>query len=397
MGVYIPPCGDVQCSVDVCVCDIATVCAAKVFAIADADVPALVAGLRGVGRWDGNNPNACPLTLVFKERTELMEIPRVASPAERLVAFLGVHTPTDVLQVLNGDAFVFFLCFRYYLLAYAVVHNGGKSSLTSFQPFQQLMAVASAFGLNRSSHFVVSISYILDFIRRYICSVRQRNNIGKSHINTNKVLCAFLFLIGYLYRLIEIELSLDENEVGFSLCILHELRSITNVCYLFTPTNERNGADAIYGVVREHTAVICNSPELTEMPLLLPVKFVCICNLADCTDDKLGGKSVGLLDWIVNLLMQTELFEHTAFPRYLRDSVASLIENTERIFQHFDLPVCWKQLNLQGQFHTAKIQNYSDVFKYLEEIIMLSLTKEGIVAQFLHEAEDFGVSLSRIL
>ena len=51
MGVYIPPCGDVQCSVDVCVCDIATVCAAKVFAIADADVPALVAGLRGVGRW----------------------------------------------------------------------------------------------------------------------------------------------------------------------------------------------------------------------------------------------------------------------------------------------------------------------------------------------------------
>ena len=64
--------------------------------------------------------------------------------------------------------------------------------------------------------------------------------------------------------------------------------------------------------------------------------------------------------------------------------------------KHHGLFASWKQLNLQGQFHTAKIQNYSDVFKYLKEIIMLSLTKEGIVAQFLHEAEDFGVSLGRI-
>ena len=144
MGVYIPPCSNVQSSINICVCYIATVCAAKTLAIANTDVTALVTGLRGVCRRDSDNLNASHLALVFEERSELIEIPRVASPSERFIAFLGVHTPTDILQVFNGNAFMLFLCLCDELFTYTVVHNGGKSSLTSFQPFQQLMTVASA-------------------------------------------------------------------------------------------------------------------------------------------------------------------------------------------------------------------------------------------------------------
>lgn len=390
MGVYIPPCGDVQSSVNICICDIATVCTSKVLAVPNANVAAIMASLRSISRIDGNNLNAINLALIFKERTELIETPRVASPAERLVTFLGVHTQADILQVLNGNSLVFFLCFLYDLLAYAMIDNSGKSSFTSFQPFQQLMTVASAFGLNRSSHFVVSVSYILDLIRRNVSSVRQGNNISKTHINTDEIIYAFFFLIGNIYCLIEIKLVLNKNKVCFSLCELHELRTVAGICYLLAPTDKRDGANRLGSVVGEHTAVISDSPELTEVSLLLPIEFVRIGNLADCTHDKLGRNTVCFLNRIVNLLVQTELLEHTAFPRYLRDSVASLVENTESLFQHRDLFFRWKQFNVQGQFHIAKIRKITELFKHLKKIIMFSLTKEGKVAHFLPEAEDFG-------
>ena len=133
------------------------------------------------------------------------------------------------------------------------------------------------------------------------------------------------------------------------------------------------------------------------MSLFLLVKFVCVGNLADCAHDKLRGKMIRFLDRIIYFFVQIELLEHMTFPRYLRDSVTSIVENTECLFQHNGLFVSWKQSNLQSQFHIAKIQNSFDILKYLKEIIMLNLTKEGIVVQFLPEAKDFWVSLNQVL
>jgi len=371
--------------------------AVKVLAVANTYVSALMTGLRCVGRRNGDNLDASHLALVFNKGTELVEVPRVTPPAERPAAFLGVHAPSDVLQVLNGDTLVLFLCLCYELLADAVVHNGGESSLTSFQPFQQLMTVASAFRLDRSSHFVVSVSYVLDLIRGNVSAVRDGYNVRNAHIDTDKVLCVLLMLIGNIYRLVEVELSFDKNEVGFPFCILHELRTVAGICYLLTASDKRDGTDGLGHAVGKHTAVVGDSPELPKVPLLLPVELVRIGNFTDCTHDKLGREMICFLDGIIHFLVQTELLERMAFPRYLRDSVASLVKNAERIFQHHGLFDSWKQLNLQGQFHTTKIQNSFEIFKYLKEIIMLNSTKEGIVAQFLPEAKDFGVSLSRIL
>ena len=75
MGVYIPPCGNVESSVNVCVCDIATVCATEVLAVPNANVTAFMASLRSICRGNGSDLNAIYLALVFKERTELIEIP----------------------------------------------------------------------------------------------------------------------------------------------------------------------------------------------------------------------------------------------------------------------------------------------------------------------------------
>ena len=271
MGVYIPPCSNVESSVNICISNVATVRTTEVLAVPNANMTAVVARLRSICRRDGGDLNATNLALVFKKRTELMEIPRVASPAERLVALLGVHTPSDILQVLNGNGLVFFLCFRYDLFTYAVIDNSGKPSFTSFQPFQQPVTVASAFGLDRSSHFVVSISYVFDSIGRYIRPIGQGNYIRDAHVNSEEILCCFLFLIRNIYRLIQVELILDENEVGFPLCKLHELRTVACICYLLTPTNKRDGTNGLGSVVGKHTTIISDSSELPKLSLLLPV------------------------------------------------------------------------------------------------------------------------------
>ena len=103
------------------------------------------------------------------------------------------------------------------------------------------------------------------------------------------------------------------------------------------------------------------------------------------------------LDRIIDFFVQIELLEHMTFPCYLRDSVTSLVENTECLFQFNGLLVSWKKFNLQSQFHITKIQNYFEILKYLKEIIMSNLTKEGIVVQFITEAKDFLVSSNQVL
>ena len=397
MGVYIPPCSNVEGSINICISNVATVYTTEVLAVSNANMTALMASLRSIGSGNGGDLHGIHLALVFKERTELIEVPRITSPAESFASFLGVHTPTDILQVLNGNAFVFFLCFRYDLFTYAVIDNSGKSSLTSFQPFQQLMAVARDFGLNRSYHFVVSVSYVFYFFRRNISTIRQGSDVSDTHIDTKEILGSFFILVRNIYRLVQIELVFYNNKACFSFRILHELWTIACKRDFLTTTNKRNGTDGFVDIIGKNAAIISDSAELPKMSLFLLVKFVCVGNLADCAHDKLRGKMIRFLDRIIYFFVQIELLEHMTFPRYLRDSVTSLVENTECIFQHNGLFVSWKQSNLQSQFHIAKIQNSFEIFKYLKEIIMLNSTKEGIVVQFLPEAKDFWVSLNQVI
>lgn len=397
MGVYIPPCGDVAGGVVIRVGDKATVCASERFAVPYSDMQTFGTSLGGVRRRYGNDIHTRKFTLVFKETAELGERPRIGSPSECLVALLFVGSFANIGQVLNGYTLILTLCLLDNLSADSMIDNSGKSSLTSFQPFQQLMTVARAFGLNRSSHSVVSVSYVFDFIRRNISTIRQRNDVCDTHIDTKEILSSFFFLVRDVYRLVQIELLFDKDKVCFPFRILHKLWTIACKRYFLTTTDKRNGTDGFVGIIGKNTAIISDSSELPKISLLLLVKFVCVGNLTDCTHDKLRGKMICFLDGIIDFFVQIELLEHMTFPRYLRDSVTSLIENTECLFQHNGLFVGWKQPNLQSQFHITKVQNSFDILKYLKEIIMLNSTKEGIVVQFLPEAKDFGVSLNQVL
>ena len=77
MGVYIPPCSNVESSVNICISNVTTVCTTEVLAVPNANVTAFMASLRSICRRDGDNLNAIHLALVFKERTELIEVPGI--------------------------------------------------------------------------------------------------------------------------------------------------------------------------------------------------------------------------------------------------------------------------------------------------------------------------------
>lgn len=390
MGVYIPPCSNVQSSVDVCVCNITTVCTMEVLPVADTNMSAYVASLRRVGGIYGDKRNTVKFTFVFKERVKLMEIPHVRLFSKGLGVYLGVHTPSDILQVLYGYSLMLGFCLCNKTLADSMVYNGRKASLPSSQPSQQLVAVARAFGLDRRSSSIVFISDFVKFSRMFQFSFRGCHYIGKSHIYSNIILAILYIIVGNFDCLIEIELAIGKDKVGFSTCILHELWTVASISYLFSAAYKGNGTYRLLRVARKNTAVVGYCPELTEVSLLLFVKFVSVSYLADSTHDKLRGKMVCFAYRVIYLLMQTKLLKDMTFPRYLRDSVASLVEDTHRVFQPFDLSVRWEQLYLQSQFHTAKIRRNSDMVKYLKKIIMLSFNKEGKVAQFLPETEYFG-------
>lgn len=366
MGVYIPPCGDVASGIVIRVSDKATVCAAERFAVPYSNVQTLRASLGGVCWRDSNNLNPRAFALVFKETAELRERPRVYSAPESLVALLFVGSFAYVGQILNGYAFAFALCLLYNLSADSMIDSGSKSPFTPMKPFQQPMCAACAFGLNGSPCLVVLFSNSIDFCGRIGFALGCNGNVGHTHVNTYKFLAILNILVGNIYCLIEEEFALDKKEVCFALCILHQFGAVANIRHFDTSTDNRERS-LLFGAVAQNATVVCNSSELTELALIFLVELICVGNLADCPDYKLGGKSVSVLDGVIDLLVQIELTEATLLPRKCGNGIACFVEHTDCLFQTLGLLNGWQQFDLQCQFHNAKIVKITETIKYLKD------------------------------
>ena len=390
MGAYIPPCGDVAGGVVIRVGDKATVCASERFAVPYSDMQTFGTSLGGVRRRYGNDIHTREFTLVFKETAELGERPRIDSPSERLVALLPIGSFADIGQVLNGYAFILAFGLFYNVSADSMVDNGYESPLTSTKPFQQPMCAACAFGLNGSPCPIILFPNAIDFGRRIGLTLGGDSNVGHAHVNAYKFLTVFNILVGNIYCLIEKKLTLDKKQVSLTLCILHQFGSVTYIRHLDATADNGDRSLLLCGVTK-NTAVVGYCTELAELASLLLIKFVSVCNLADCPDYKLGGKTVSVLDGVVNLLVQVELTETTPLPCYCGNGIARLVEHADCLFKTLGLLNAWQQLYLQGQFHNAKVVKISESIKYLKEII----NQRRNVAQFLPWLNPW-VSLSRI-
>lgn len=378
MGAYIPPCGDVAGGVEIRIGDKVTVCASERFAVPYSDMQTFGASLRGVGRRNSDNFDAREFSLVFKKTAELCERPRIYPPSERLVAFLLVGSLADIGQVLDRYALIPAFSLLYNLFADSMVDNGCESPLTSVEPFQQSMCAACAFGLNGSPCLVILLPNAVDFCRRIGFTLGCDGNVGHAHVNTYKLGAILNIFIGNVYCLIEKELAFDKKEVSLTFGILHKFRTVADVRYFNTSTDNRERSLLLCSVA-ENTAIICNCPKLAEFALFLFVKFVGISNLTDCSDHKLSGKSVSILDDVVDLLVQIKLTKAALLPRYCGNGIASLIEHTDCLFQTLGLLSIGHKFNLQSQFHAVKLIKIFEFIKYLKEMFI----QRRNVVQFL--------------
>jgi len=104
-----------------------------------------VTSLAGVGRVDRNQRDARVNRLIFKERPELMERPRL------LLVSLGLAdlgSLPDPGQFLNGDRSSGLLGLVHDATGNNVVNVGGMLPFASREPFQEPLCPFSAFGLN---------------------------------------------------------------------------------------------------------------------------------------------------------------------------------------------------------------------------------------------------------
>lgn len=376
VGVYIPPCGDVLCGIDIRICNISAVIAMEVFAVTLTDMIADITGLRGVGRVYSDKPDTRTPALVLKERAELGERPGVDSASNALVSAFPIDAQTDIGKVFNGDTLMLRLSLFYKLFAYGVIGNGNKPAFTPFEPFQQPVTAACAFCLNGSSRSIVSISYPLNFGRRGESIIGSSDDIRDTHIYTDKLVNRFLILLRDVYGLKKEKLALTENQVRLTFGKLHKFRAIAGIGDFLTSLYQGNGNLAVR-CVRKNPAVVGYGTKLPELAHLLLVKLVSICNLAYRSNDKLRRKVISFLDRVICFLMEVKLLKRVTLPCNLRNHITRLVEYAHRLFERIRLSVSRKQFYLKGKFHTANLENI--LFVQLFEMYKL-LTKEGICA-----------------
>ena len=376
VGVYIPPCGDVLSGIDIRICNISAVIAMEVFAVTLTDMVADVAGLGCVSWFYGDKPDTSTLTLILQERAELSERPRVCLTSNVFTLLLLGNSKANIGKVFNGDTLMLRLSLLYKLFAYGVIGNGSKPAFTSFEPFQQPMTVACAFGLNGSSRSIVSISHPLDFGRRGESIIGSSDNIRDTHIYTDKLVNRFLILLRDVYGLKKKKLALTENQVHLTFGKLHKFRAIAGIGDFLTSLYQGNGNLAVR-CVRKNPAVVGYRTKLPELAHFLLVKLVSICNLAYRSNDELRRKVVSFLDRVIRFLMEVKLLKRVTLPCNLRNRITRLVEYAHRLFERIRLSVSRKQFYLKGKFHTAKLDNIQ--FVQLFETYKL-LTKEGICA-----------------
>ena len=356
-----PKQSDILCGINVRIHIASAISALERLVASCADTVAFATSLRSICVWNNDNLYTCSFAFVFKERTQLVEIPVIASTAKSLVPPLGVHFFTDVFQILNGNAHPFGFGFHYDLFGNGVVDYCCGSSFFPFEPFQELgtstfafvSATFRAFGLNRATNFSLFFPVLGERLRGIGFALRSTYNIGNSEVATDKLLDIFHILFGNFYRLKKVKLAFLEHKVSFPFDIREIIGVMADKRHLLSFAYSPDGNVCIG--VGKHPAVIADASVFPEYTLLFPVKFVSVRHLAYAAYNYLSGKVKLLTYVIVAKVMQLELVESLIPPCNIRNLIARGVSLLDSIKKNPMLFVGRDKLYFQRQFHAANI------------------------------------------
>ena len=143
---------------------------------------------------------------------------------------------------------------------------------------------------------------------------------------------------------------------------------MTNKVNLLSTANTPQGND-IVGFIGHNTIIVGNRAKWSECSFGFLIQLIGIRNLCNRANKHLGRKfKRGLVD-VVNFVMEFEIVKDAFRPSDIRNSVADRIGFTNSFEKQICLFSSWKKLDFQRQFHSTKIQLFSDIRKYIRIII----------------------------
>lgn len=348
------------------------------------------ASLGSVARFYGNQFNAIQSRFVSKEGTQLTKRPTTKFCSKLFVSPFG--SKTDISQVLNGNAFTLFFSRLYNAFCNSVIEYGSRCSFLAREPFQKPFGTSCAFALNRTTNLLSVFPIGINPVGRMFNPIRCNDNISKTEVHTDKTFNIVNILFGNINGLKQIKLTFFVNQISLALNVRQIRRIMANKVNLLPSTDTPQGNDVIR-LVSHNPSIISNAPKWSKNTFSFLIKFVSICNFCNRANQHLRRKFKCRLVDVVNFVMEFEIVKDTFSPSDIRNSVADRISFPNGFEKQFSLFSSWKKFDFQRQFHTPNIQVFSDMRKYLIEII----NKRRNLGQFLPLPEGEGVSLLPII
>ena len=348
------------------------------------------ASLGSVARFYGNQFNAIQSRFVSKEGTQLTKRPTTKFCSKLFVSPFG--SKTDISQVLNGNAFTLFFSRLYNAFCNSVIEYGSRCSFLAREPFQKPFGTSCAFALNRTTNLLSVFPIGINPVGRMFNPIRCNDNISKTEVHTDKTFNIVNILFRNINSLKQIEFTFFVNQICFPFNVRQISRIMTNKVN-FLPTTDTPQGNDIIRLVGHNTTIVSNRAERSKNTFSFLIQLIGIRNLCNRANQHLRRKfKRGLID-MVNFVMEFEIVKDAFRPSDIRNSVADRIGFTNSFEKQFSLFSSWKKFDFQRQFHIVKIQLFSDMRKYLIEII----NKRRNLGQFLPLPEGEGAYLLPII
>src|SRR5690348_7023751 len=314
-----------------------------------------------VRRFYDNQLNPIKQRLVFKERTQLPEVPTSKFCSKLFVS--AFRCKPDIGKVFDSNSFSLFLCGFHKGFTNSVIQDDSRCSFLATKPFQKSFGTSRAFALNRATNLLSFFSVLVNPISRVFGIIRSRNNVCQTEIHTDKLLDVINIFFGNINGLEKVKLSFLVNQICFAFNVRQISRIVANKLNLLATTNTPQGNNVIC-LVSHNTTVISDTSKWSKSTFGFLVKFVGISNLCDSTNQTLRRKFKHCLVSVVNFVVEFKIIEDAFRPSNVRNSITNGICFLYGVKEQIHLFVSRKKFDFQRQFHNTNITNSSDIRRY---------------------------------
>lgn len=183
------PCSNIVGSINICITNITTICAAKILAFSERvffgpNMIASTTSLASIGGRNNNKKNSIQLRLIFQILTKLVKAPLVKFGLLCFALWLCCFSNSS--QVLYCNSFTFTFCLFDNLFTNSMVVNGNKSTFSATKPFQEFLSSFCAFALNACSYFTIFFTNIFESSRIENSAIGTNGNVRLPEINFKK-------------------------------------------------------------------------------------------------------------------------------------------------------------------------------------------------------------------